>query len=85
MMGFRTDRPDAILGGAWVVCAPGDPTERQWRAIRELSSGDNFCATQWNDRSRWVRVEIERASGATDTYTIAPNGRDSHYIGTESQ
>lgn len=85
MMGFRADRPDPILAGAWVVCAPGDPTARQWRAVREMANGDGFCATRWNERSRWVRVEIERGNETTDTYTIGPDGRSSHYIGTESE
>lgn len=70
---------------AWVVCAPGDPTKRQLRAIHELSNGDNYCMTQYNERSGWVRVEIERPSGATDIYTVAPDGHDAHYIKTETR
>lgn len=68
---------------AWVVCAPGDPTESQWRAIRELSKdAPYFCATRFNERSRYVRVEIERATGVTDIYTVPPDGHDAHYITT---
>lgn len=66
---------------AWVVCAPGDPTSFQWRAMRGLTGPrDSFCATRWNERSHYVRVEIDRG-GFTDTYTISPDGVDVRYLG----
>lgn len=69
---------------AWVVCAPGDPSDAQWRAIRELSNGaTSFCATRFNERSGWVRIEIERPNQSTDHYSISPDGRDCRFIRTE--
>lgn len=61
-----------VSGGRnWVVCAPGDPNENQWAAIRTLASGRNFCAQLYNTNSGYVMVEVENINGDVDVYTVA--------------
>jgi hypothetical protein len=42
----------------WLVCAPGDPNERQTDAMLTLSGPDHYCAERWNADTGAVRFVV---------------------------
>ena len=61
----------------WVVCAPGDPNERQTRAINDMAGPYRLCATEWNADTGAVRFEVQRPSG-TFHYSVDLQGNFDH-------
>jgi hypothetical protein len=57
----------------WVPCAPGDPTEAQWKTIHRMAGDKPFCATHYDERTGHVRATIERLDGE-NIIIIATNG-----------
>ncbi len=47
------------LEPGWVVCAPGDPNDKQLRTIHRMAGDQPFCMYLWNADTGAVRVRID--------------------------